>query len=197
MTGQPPPTVLTTAPEPTVFQQVLRAPFFKLPESVRRLHSVRGRDEFAGRVDIERGGGLLARLCGWIARLPPAMRQAPLRIGLTAGPGAETWQRQFGGHRMVTRLRCRKGLLVERLGAVQFRFALHVADGVVYWNVAGARLLGLLPLPARLFAGTRCREWEQDGRYHFHVEIALVLLGPLVRYQGWLEPAAEAAGPPS
>lgn len=184
---------LSTAAEPTVFQQLLGAPFFNLPDSLRSLHSVRGQDAFAGEVDIERGRGLLARLCGWLVGMPPAMQQAPLRLELSADPGSETWRRHFGSHRMATRLRRRGGLLAERLGPLQFRFAVHAAEGTIYWNVARVSLLGLLPLPARLFGGMRVREWEQDGRYRFHVEVTLPLVGPVIAYHGWLEPAASSA----
>ncbi|WP_019398397.1 DUF4166 domain-containing protein [Pseudoxanthomonas sp. GW2] len=195
MSGAAPrPFSLSTAAEPTVFQQLLGAPFFNLPPSLRRLHSIRGQDAFAGEVDIERGRGLLARLCGRLAGLPPAMQAAPLRVEFSADPRSETWRRQFGSHRLATRLRCRKGLLAERLGPLQFRFAVHAAEGTIYWNVARVRLLGVLPLPARLFQRVRCREWEQDGRYHFHVEAALPLAGPVIAYHGWLEPAADEAG---
>ncbi|WP_051412570.1 DUF4166 domain-containing protein [Pseudoxanthomonas sp. J35] len=189
MTGVPRPLPLSTAAEPTVFQQVLGAPFFKLPDSLRALHSIRGHGAYAGRVEIERGAGLPARLCGAIAGLPPSMRDAPLRVEFEASPRMETWRRDFGGHRLVSRLRCRKGLLRERMGPLQFRFALHTAGGAIYWNVVGVRLLGILPLPARLFAGVQCREREQAGRYEFQVEARLPLVGRLVRYEGWLEPA--------
>lgn len=183
---------LSTAIEPTVFQQVLRAPFFNLPDPVRMLHSVRGRAVYAGRVAVERGGNPLARLCGAIAGLPPAMADAPLRVEFLADARSEAWRRAFGGHPMNSRLRCRKGLLVERLGPLQLRFLLHIADGAIYWNVAGVRLLGLLPLPAGLFRRVQCRERAYAGRYEFRVEAALPLLGPVVRYEGWLEPADEA-----
>ena len=180
-----------TAPsvEPTVFQQVLRAPFFNLPEPVRMLHSIRGRGTYAGRVTVERGSSALARLCAAVAGLPPAMADAPLRMEFSADAKGETWRRDFGGHPMSSRLKCRKGLLVERLGPVQFRFLLHTADGAIYWNVAGVRLLGLLPLPVALFGRVQCREREHAGRYEFRVEAALPLAGPLIRYEGWLEPA--------
>ncbi|KAF1686014.1 hypothetical protein B1992_09935 [Pseudoxanthomonas broegbernensis] len=174
---------------PTVFQQVLRAPFFTLPDAVRALHSIRGRGTYAGRVDIQRGTNALARLCAAVAGLPPAMRDAPLRVEFTAGADAETWRRDFGGHPMASRLRCRDGLLVERLGPLQFRFALHTAGGAVYWNAVGARLFGIVPLPARLFAQVRCRERVHEGRYQFLVEATLPLLGLLIRYEGWLQPA--------
>jgi len=194
MTGVPSPFLLSTAAEPTVFQQLLGAPFFNLPPSLRRLHSVRGLDAWTGEVEVERGGGLLARICGRLAGMPPAMHAAALRVEFNAAARSETWSRHFGRHRRVSRLRSRKGLLLERLGPLQLRFVLHAANGAIYWNVARARLLGLLPLPARLFGGVQCREWEQDGRYHFHVEAALPLAGPVVTYRGWLEPAGSGAG---
>ena len=190
MSGDSAPSIAVppTAAEPTVFQQALRAPFFSLPDALRALHSIRGRGEYHGRVDIERGRNPLARLCGRLAGMPPAMTDAPLRVVFTADARSETWRRDFGGHRMVSRLRCRKGLLVERLGPVQFRFAVHTAGGAIYWNAVGARLLGVVPLPARLFAGVRCREREHEGCYEFQVEAVLPLLGPMVRYEGWLRP---------
>ena len=120
---------LSTAIEPTVFQEVLRAPFFNLPDPVRMLHSVRGRAVYTGLVAVERGGNPLARLCAAIAGLPPAMADAPLRVEFLADARSETWRRAFGGHPMNSRLRCRKGLLVERLGPLQLRFLLHIADG--------------------------------------------------------------------
>ena len=185
---------LATEARPTVFQQVLRAPFFNLPESVRALHSLRTRGTYAGRVRIERGGHVLARLCAAVAGLPPAMADAPLRVEFIPDAKGETWRRDFGGHPMASRLKCRDGLLCERLGPVQFRFQLHIADGAIYWNVAGVRLLGLLPLPVALFGRVQCREREHEGRYEFRVEAALPLAGPLVRYEGWLEPVAVDAG---
>ena len=184
VTRQPPASM-----QPTVFQQVLRAPFFNLPDTLRALHSIRGRGEYAGRATIVRGSNPLARLCAAIAGLPPAMVDAPLRVEFSTDAKGETWRRDFNGHRMSSRLRCRSGLLCERLGPVQFRFLLHTADGAIYWNGVGARLFGFIPLPAWIFARVQCREREHEGRYEFRVEAALPLVGPLIRYEGWLEPA--------
>ena len=175
--------------EPTVFQQVLRAPFFNLPDSLRALHSIRGRGQYSGRVQVERGRHPLARLCAAIAGLPPAMVDAPLRMEFIATAKGETWRRDFGGHPMTSRLKCRNGLLRERLGPIQFRFLLHTADGAIYWNVDGVRLQGVLPLPTGLFGRVQCREREHEGRYEFRVEASLPLAGLLIRYEGWLEPA--------
>ncbi len=175
--------------EPTVFQQVLRAPFFNLPDTLRALHGIRGRGEYAGRTSIERGRNPLARLCAAVCGLPPTMRDVATQVEFIADDKREIWKRNFGGRRMTTKLAAHDGRLRERLGPMLFHFDLHTYEGAIYWNVARARLFGLLPLPARLFSGVQCREWEQSGRYVYRVEAALPLIGLLIRYEGWLEPA--------
>ena len=180
---------MNDAAPPTLFQQALGAAFFNLPETLRRLHGVRGTARYAGIASIERGRGLLARLCARIAGLPKAMRDAPTTVEFVVDASGETWRRDFGGTRMQTRLAFKDGLLRERLGPLQFRYHLHPGGEALWWQVAGGRACGLLPLPAGWFEGVRCRECERDGRYAFLVEANLPLIGLVVRYEGWLAPA--------
>ncbi len=177
---------------PTLFQQVLGAPFFNLPDAVRALHSLRGHGRYSGRVDIERGTGALSRLCAWMVKLPPASTGEFLQFECDADDRRELWTRDFGGHKFASRLHAHGDLLVERLGPMQFRFDLHTHADTLYWNVAKARLFGFVPLPAALFRGVQCREREVDERYEFRVRAYLPLAGLLVRYEGWLEPADAA-----
>src|SRR3546814_14456127 len=67
------------------------------------------------------------------------------------------------GQRMRSRLRRDGRMLVERLGPVRFRFALHVQDGELWWRVNGVKLFGVLPLPAALFDGVYCREGDRKS----------------------------------
>ncbi|MCD9027016.1 DUF4166 domain-containing protein [Luteimonas sp. BDR2-5] len=173
---------------PTLFQTVLGAPFFRLPETLRALHSVRGDARYAGRASIQRGRGLLARLCGRVAGLPAAMDDVPVTVDFVSGPSGEVWLRSFGTAKMRSRLWHHGGELRERLGPVQLRFALHTWDGMIFWNTTGIRVLGVVPLPARLVADVRCREREHEGRYEFLVEARLPVVGQLIRYEGWLAP---------
>ena len=126
------------------------------------------------------------------------MTEAPITVDFASGPKGEVWSRVFGtppkASRMRSRLSHRTGELRERIGPVHFRFVLHTWDGTIFWNVAGARLLGVLPLPVALFRDIRCNEREVDGRYAFEIEAALPVAGPVVRYHGWLQTApADAA----
>lgn len=174
---------------PTIYQQILGENFSSLPATIRTLHSLHGQTVYTGRTDILRGHNPLARFYALVTSLPPAMSDAPTRLEFLTNPHRETWHRNFGGKRMSSTLTCRNGLLCERLGAVQFRFELQATAGEIHWIIRSVRLLGLLPLPARWFRGVHCREREAHGRYEFLVEAALPLVGLLIRYEGWLEPA--------
>lgn len=179
---------------PTLFQQALGAAFYGLAPCVRQLHGLRGRTRYAGIANIECGRGPLARLCARVAGLPTAVRDAPTTVEFNVDPAGETWRRDFGGRRMATRLAYRDGLLQERLGPLQLRYFLHVREGALWWQVAGVRMFGLLPLPVTLFDGVRCREREQDGRYEFLIEAELPLAGLVIRYAGWLAPEPAGGG---
>lgn len=172
---------------PTLFQSLMGASFYSLAPAVRALHDVRGRARYVGRATIERGRNPLGRLCAAMAGLPKARADTAATVDFDARPAAETWLRDFGGQRMRTRLHRDGRHLVERMGAVRFRFALHAHDGSLWWRVGGVKVLGVLPLPASWFDGVYCREGEVEGRYTFEVEAALPLCGRLIRYQGWLE----------
>jgi hypothetical protein len=64
-------------------------------------------------------------------------------------------------------------------------FELAPGQDSIEWQLRGIRYLGF-PLPLRLFAGTRAREYIDDGRYHFDVSAVLPFVGLLIRYRGWL-----------
>ena len=46
-----------------------------------------------------------------------------------------------------------------------------------------------IPLPQSVAPRTHAREWQEQGRFHFDVPISLPLVGLVVHYTGWLEPA--------
>lgn len=174
---------------PPLFAQVLGEDFARLPPALRALHSVARRQRYAGRAAVRRGRHRLLPLCAWLARLPPAAETLEVSVDFVVDANGERWLRRFGAHPMPSRLWLRRGRLRERLGAVEFEFALRVEADTIVWRTRRAWAFGVLPLPRRLLAGVHCRESERDGRYAFLVEVALPWIGPFIRYEGWLEPA--------
>jgi len=85
-----------------------------------------------------------------------------------------------------------EGLLSERFGPFAFDMALIVDGAKLAFVVRRWSFLGL-PLPAALAPGGASYEFAGDGRFHFHVEIALPLIGLIVRYSGWLVPSTQPA----
>lgn len=177
-------------PGSPLYQRVLGAGYQTLAPGLRALHDRVGRRLYRGKVEVERGAGVLSRLCAWTTRLPPAGR-GPIQVEIIAGDGREQWTRNVGRHAMRSRLWARDGLLRERLGLVTFGFRLVVVDDaargqVIDWRVARVRALGV-PLPPSWFAGVHACEYLRDGRYRFDVVASLPLVGPLVHYRGWLD----------
>lgn len=170
-----------------VFPRLLGARFGALPPTVQRLHRRQGVMTYRGEVVVERGAGLLARMCAWATRLPPAGHGA-IAVDIDASAAREHWTRRVGSHAMRSHLWEADGLLCERLGLVSFGFELGVEQGQLTWRVARVRALGI-PLPARAFRRVCAREGEADGRYTFDVTAALPFVGPLVHYRGWLDVA--------
>jgi hypothetical protein len=60
-----------------------------------------------------------------------------------------------------------------------------VADGKLSFVVRRWSMFGI-PLPRPLAPMGNAFEQEVDGRFNFHVEIKLPIIGLIVRYQGWL-----------
>lgn len=170
----------------SLFRRILGDAFDTLPPQVRALHSIENRATWRGEATITRGRNVLVPLLAAMTRLPPSRANVPTSVEFVATAAGEDWNRDFGGARMHSRYREWNGRLVERLGLVEFLFSLGVHDGEILWATTGVRLFGAIPLPSSWFARVHCRERERNGRYEFLVEAALPLIGPLIRYEGWL-----------
>lgn len=172
-----------------LFQRLLGDAFQSLAPQVRELHSLRTTSTWRGQSSIQRGPHPVAGVCAAIAGLPPSMENIATTVEFEAADDSEIWRRDFGGYAMQSRLHARENQLRERLGPMEFTFDLSARDGEIHWRTTGARLFGVLPLPAKWFANVRCRERGIAARYEFLVEATLPWVGSLIRYEGWLERA--------
>ncbi|MDY0871812.1 DUF4166 domain-containing protein [Dongia rigui] len=177
-------------PEP-LYAQVMGAAFAAMPPEVQAMHSHPASTQVVGRGSVSRGNHPLARLVGYLFRFPPVRSDIPVAVTFDIRPGAESWRRDFGGHRFGSRLSSRikdgRPILTETFWPFTFDFDLDGAADGLDMHIRGWRLIGL-PLPRSLAPVVRAQERVAEGRFTFDVEIALPW-GPLVvRYRGFLLP---------
>ncbi len=181
-----------TAP---LYKRLLGDAWWTLPEPVRAMHDLGrglGGDLVAeGRAAVERGKGFGARIVAALFRFPKAGNDVPVKVAFLLRDGKEVWRREFDGRVMQSTQEEGTGrferLLCERFGPFAFGLAL-VMDGetmrlvVRRWTAFG------IPMPRSWAPGGEAYEHAADGRFNFHVEIALPLIGTVVRYRGFLVP---------
>ena len=144
-----------------------------------------------GEATIERGTGLIARCLAWLFGFPPAGKDVPVTVAFTARDGREIWQRTFGGRSFSSTQEEGRGrferLLCERFGPFVVAMALVLEDGRMRLVVRRWAAFGI-PMPLALAPTGNAYEYVEDGRFRFHVEIGLPLVGLIVAYRGWLVP---------
>lgn len=193
-------TGVRAAPDPAdpLYRRILGPAFDDLPAPIRRMHQVRERLVAAGRATVERGQNPLARRIASLFGFPKPAGDVPVRVSFTVRDGVERWERDFGGQRLVSHQLAGTGpcaqLMTERFGRLVFGLALVVEPARLCliprrWTAFG------IPMPRFLMPDGDSSETVEDGRFRFHVEIRLPLLGLMVRYRGWLEPVEEPSRP--
>ncbi|HEY0411670.1 MAG TPA: DUF4166 domain-containing protein [Allosphingosinicella sp.] len=184
---------VTERPLPSpLYARVMGAAFGALPPAVRDMHDF-GRDAgAAGEGRVERGRGPLARLLAAAMRFPPK-GVWPLHVAFAERGGAETWTRDFGGHRFSSALSQDGNRVVERFGPLRFAFDLPSGPEGLEMRLHGWSAFRI-PLPRFLAPRISAREWEEDGRFRFAIAAALPMVGRIVSYSGWLVPAPAPGG---
>lgn len=175
-----------------LYRRVLGDAWAALPPAVAAMHSVSGGEyQVSGRARVERGKGLLASMVAAVIGFPKAAEDIPVSVTFTVEDGRETWVRDFGGRRFLSRQLEGTGrhvhLLAEQFGPVRVYIALVPESGRMRLVIRGWQIFGVT-LPLFLAPDGETFEEERDGRFHFHVEIGGPLTGLIVRYTGWLTP---------
>ena len=179
-----------TAP---LYQRLLGAAWGSLPEPVRAMHDFRDALVVEGRASVERGENVLARLLAALFGFPKAGQDVPLRVSFYVQDGRQIWRREFAGRAFQSTQEEGRGrferLLCERFGPFAFGLALVLGNGrlslvIRRWSAFG------LPMALAFAPRGDAYEWVKDGRFNFHVELGLPVIGLIVRYRGWLVPRA-------
>jgi hypothetical protein len=171
-----------------LYQRLLGTAWESLPASLKKLHTVRKAE---GRAKVEVGRNPIAWLIAKIVGFPKAGDDIPVKVSFEKKNNGELWQRTFAGRSFFSfhtegRRRSER-LLSEQFGPFKFNQALVFAGGKLSFVVRNWTMFGI-PLPRILAPMGTAFEREVDGRFHFHVEIKLPVIGLIVRYQGWLIP---------
>ena len=169
---------------PPLYARVMQQGFDTLPEVVQAMHRVCGDAGASGEATVERGSTLVARMVAAVMGFPRAGTHR-LHVAFIESDGVETWTRTFGDRSFTSHLNERGGRLVERFGPLRFQFDLPSDARGLEMRIVGWSCFGV-PLPLALAPQSIAREWEEGGRFHFDVPIALPLVGRIVHYRGWL-----------
>jgi hypothetical protein len=169
---------------PPVYARVLGDSWSALPPAVRTMHQVRSDAGAEGEGRVQRGGSWPARLVATLMRFPPTGTW-PLHVAFAERNGVETWTRDFGGHRFRSRLGAAGEQVEERFGPLRFRFDLPAGPEGLAMHLRSWSVFGL-DLPLKLAPRIAAREWEEEGRFRFYVDVAMPVIGPVIRYSGWL-----------
>jgi hypothetical protein len=176
----------------SLYERVLGDAWSSLPPTLRTMHSVQRSATVKGRAAIRRGRSALARLIALFIRFPDAADDVPVEVRFDVAHGVETWTRTFGARSFSSKQSEGTGryerLVCERFGPIRLGLALVIDAGRLRLIVRGWDFLGI-PLPRSLAPRSISHEREQDGRFHFDVELSHPLAGLIVHYRGWLVPA--------
>jgi len=176
----------------SLYEKLLGSAYQDLAVPLQELHRIGTGKSFEGRCKVTRGRNPLSWVIAAIFRLPKASPDIPVRVVMTLKDGVEIWERFFDGRRMVSTQEAGAGrnarLATERFGPVAVHIAMLVQDGKMVLETKGWSVFGI-PLPRFLVPRGEVFEHDADNRFNFHVDLCAPLIGRMVKYEGWLEPA--------
>jgi len=166
--------------------------FSELHPLLQALHVNGG--TLSGPVTITLGDGLAAivgRRLGTKLGIPVDGNQHTLQVTLSHRSDGLHWDRCFDGDHWMRSLfepvgQWPDGHWLETTGPIKLRLTVDIRDGGWYWRVLKGQIGGVT-LPAWLLPNTTAFKRIEDGRYRFHVSIAMPLLGTVLSYGGLLE----------
>lgn len=181
-----------TAARQPLYQRIMSSAFQRLARPIQAAHTFDAGVTLQGQGTVWRSDHWLANTIANMFRFPPAMNDVPVTVSMTRdNRDREFWQRMFDDQSFSSTQEAgtgrSEGLLVERFGPLAFAMAVVEEEGGLRlvlrrWSAFG------IPLPMWAAPKTDAFEHATAGRFNFSVDIALPLVGRIVRYEGWLAP---------
>jgi hypothetical protein len=172
-----------------LYVRVIGDAWTQIAEPIRRVHASHSIIRASGRLRVEDGRHVLARMLARMLRLPHPTAAAETRLMVTTGPEGEHWQRTFNGRHLKTRQYESNAFeLAEQFGVLEFRFRLDASGGNLrYVQQEAAVLFGpvRLRIPAAWAPRVEARE-DPAGPTRIKLAVRVVLpgIGQLIAYDG-------------
>lgn len=164
-------------------ERVMGAAFEELDGEVQALH--RGSGIRSGEIDV---------YTSWLARLmgfPPSVEGAMLWFAVREEDGKAIWMRQINDRELRSEIAQSGAHLAERMNAMTVVSEPVCEEGALVLRPRAMRAFDI-PLPRALWPKVTTREWGEEGRYRFSIEVRARLSGArLLAYEGWLSPEPE------
>lgn len=167
----------------SIYQQLLGPDFERLGPNLRRVHGSQSLVHARGTVAVVHGKGMLVRFSNWVMKVPPAAEEVALRLEIQRTPEQETWIRDFGGQKLITRQWVEKDLLIEAVGVVEMALRLRVSEGILRFEPVFTKIIGI-KIPQAIGITVHAQVEEQAKGWTILVETRSALLGLLFRYRG-------------
>ena len=173
----------------SLYQRLLGLDWFRLDKAVRAAHSIEQHLNRMGLFNISRGKGWIAKCIANIMRLPRSADNVSTRLWITANGDCEVWHRTFDDQSMITVQReSANGLLLERVGIMEFQFKLRVEQGqLIYEQVGMSICIGTLSFPVFAWISPRVHAVEMargEKMTSVHVEVSAPVAGLILMYEG-------------
>lgn len=170
----------------SLYPQVMGAAFDDLHPALQAFHTLAGRHELHGEVQIDAPSSAPARWLAWCLGTPTRGSRGPLRFTLDATPEREVWNRHFPSFQMRSQLRRVEQRVHEALGPARLSFELIAGpEGRLLMRLEALRFLGI-PCPRRLMPRVLAQESGEADRLLFEVEASVPGIGTVTRYRGHL-----------
>jgi hypothetical protein len=174
----------------TLYKRMLHDVWDTLSSPIRDMHSLTNTKTVTGKADVERGKNLLANIIANLFGFPKAGKNVPVRVDFTVKNNKQYWRRTFDRNSFLSIQSEGKGryqhLICERFGIFNFGLAAVVENEMLTLIIRRWDCLHI-PLPLCLAPKGLSYEHSHDGKFHFHVEVILPVVGQVVRYKGYLE----------
>ena len=181
---------------PSLFEAVMGARYAGLAPALQRFHRLSGRHVLDGMVETDPPASVLGRALAWCLGSPRVAVSGPIRFELDAAPALETWTRHFPARTMRSRLALVDGRVVEHMGLARLVIALDEVDGRLRMRLESMRFGGI-PCPAWLRPRLVAEETGEGDCLHFRIEAAVIVVGRVVGYRGWLRVPGGADATPA